>query len=225
MHQQHAEGSIRHAEKRRAGTCQFANRIARISLDAYEQTVPQSYRDVNKQTCVAAIVAHFHIRNNTDNIDGGEENYYNSSNNLQVMGLGVGTKFLPDNVLREEQRLGTKKLVTPENDNQDKDECYGKRIRDCHAEILARRAFKRQISLEILCDLQNNNNTSKDIGYNNENRDVTFSDEYIPILERVENDTKTTNNISYRLKSDVTLHFYASSAPCKWPFYMNMIDS
>jgi hypothetical protein len=127
------------------------------------------------------------------------------------MGLGVGTKFLPDNILCQEQRLGT------ENVNQDKGECYGKRIRDCHAEILARRAFKRQISLEILCDLQNNNNTSKEIECKEEIRDVKFSDEYIPILERVETDTKTTNNISYRLKSDVTLHFYASSAPCKWP--------
>ena len=47
---------------------------------------------------------------------------------------------------------------------------------------------------------------------------------YIPILERTENkdfggddDKKSniTNNIRYRLRSDVTLHFYASSAPCK----------
>ena len=79
--------------------------------------------------------------------------------------------------------------------------------------------------MSSLFDLQNNNNTSKEIECKEEIRDVKFSDEYIPILERVEADIKTTNNISYRLKSDVTLHFYASSAPCKWPFYMNMIDS
>ena len=186
MQQIHADGSVRHAEKRRNGSCQFANGIARISLDAYENVVPKSYRNVNKQTCVAAVVAQ-------------------REGELQVMGLGVGTKLLSDAILREEQLRGT---IAADGDGSS----YGKRIRDCHAEVLARRAFRRQISLEILFDLAAAEENGKGKTTN-----------YIPILERIENkdfggdDKKSniTNNIRYRLRSDVTLHFYASSAPCK----------
>ena len=204
MQQIHAEGSVRHAEKRRRGTCQFANRIARASLDAYEHSVPQSYRDANKQTCVAAIVAHFHnhttdasTKKACDN-DGDCNDAKDGSNpNLQVMGLGVGTKFLPDAILQEEQQLG----------KDDADGSYGKRIRDCHAEVLARRAFVRQISMEILNMVQTTDG-DKDV-----KGDVGMKSGYIPILEEVkhEGDTRT----SFRLRPGVTLHFYASSAPCK----------
>ena len=176
MQQVHADGSVRHAEKRRNGSCQFANGIARISLDAYENVVPKSYRNINKQTCVAAVVAQ-------------------REGELQVMGLGVGTKFLSDAILREEQQLrGT---IAADGDGSS----YGKRIRDCHAEVLARRAFRRQISLEISFDLA----AAEENGKGKTN--------YIPILERVENkdggdDKKSniTNNIRYRLRSGVTLH-------------------
>ena len=224
--QTHAKGSVRHAEKRRNGTCQFANRIARKSLDIYEKTVSKSYRDVNKQTCVASIVAHF--RN--DNDDGlttsssqsnaakstsiNEEIRTDISNdNLQVMGLGVGTKFLSHDILCKEQLLSTNTSSTSVDSENDDKESYGKRIRDCHAEVLARRAFRRQVSLEILSDLQS-------ISHNNNNQS-TASDsieegivksKYTPILERVQD--HETNNIHYRLKPNVTLHFYTSSAPC-----------
>ena len=211
--QTHTKGSVRHAEKRRNGTCQFANRIARKSLDIYEQTVSKSYRDTNKQTCVASIVAHFR------NVDGlttsSSQNIANSINesgadisndNLQVMGLGVGTKFLSHDVLYKEQLLGST------SDNED-EESYGKRIRDCHAEVLARRAFRRQVSLEILSDLQSishNNNNQFTASDSKEEGDM--KSKYIPILERVQD--HETNSIQYRLKSNVTLHFYTSSAPC-----------
>ena len=104
MQQIHADGSVRHAEKRRNGSCQFANGIARISLDAYENVVPKSYRNINKQTCVAAVVAHITSPNSTNVSEGAG---VKCSNNLQVMGLGVGTKFLSDAILREEQLRGT----------------------------------------------------------------------------------------------------------------------
>jgi len=216
--QTHIKGSVRHAEKRRNGTCQFANRIARKSLDIYEQSVLKSYRDVNKQTCVASIVAHFR------NVDGLATKNANtnkagadiSNDNLQVMGLGVGTKFLSHDILCKEQQLGinphTSSSTSVDSDDDDKDS-YGKRTRDCHAEVLARRAFRRQVSLEILSDLQSISN------YNNTQSSVLDSKEegiakskYTPILERVQDDE--TSNIHYRLKSNVTLHFYTSSAPC-----------
>ena len=201
----HSQGAVRHAEKRRRGTCEFANRIARISLDTYESTVPKSYRDLHKQTCVAAIVAHF----DHQECHGMNENLHVQSTSkedvrdkLQVMGLGVGTKFLPASLLQDDQNNCT-------------------RIRDCHAEVLARRAFRRQILYEIENEM-------------NENTKNASSSDYLPILERIKDDNKSTMNeaqrlesatfelanaskdrsLRYRLKPGVTLHFYCSSAPC-----------
>ncbi|KAL7525962.1 hypothetical protein ACHAXR_001240, partial [Thalassiosira sp. AJA248-18] len=212
MMQQHAEGSVRHAEKRRAGTCQFANRIARTSLDAYERSVPHSYREANKQTCVAAIVAHLRGDDSQETANNANDQGGDSNSRLQVIGLGVGTKFLPDAIIREEQ-LGT----------SEEDDGYGKRIRDCHAEVLARRAFRRQIALEILADLKSSHNERGGKIIRNSREVVNF-----PILERIEHSDHDSNHIGdeenslhaavasvcYRLRPCVTLHFYASSAPC-----------
>eukprot|EP00985_Skeletonema_marinoi_P022018 scaffold13788_cov74-Skeletonema_marinoi.AAC.2 len=180
MEQVHAKNAVRHAEKRRIGTCQFANRIATVSLDAYKSVVPKSHRDAMKQTCVAAIVAH----------------YSNKCGNqsLRVLGLGVGTKFVSHDVITEEQQ------------NEINHSCYGKRIRDCHAEVLARRAFRRQVALEILTDLRKDSSSDSKAETN---------DDDDSILERVEcKDDGMQTKICYRLKSNVTIHFYASSAPC-----------
>ncbi|KAL7544645.1 hypothetical protein ACHAWF_008020 [Thalassiosira exigua] len=213
MQQTHAEGSVRHAEKRRRGTCEFANRIARASLEAYDRSVPRSYREASKQTCVAAIVARFlgaagpGSDGSCGDGEGGNRGGVGGRSHLQVMGLGVGTKFLSHAVIREEQ-LGT----------LSGGEVYGKRIRDCHAEILARRAFRRQIAQEMSHHL----NQSK-MGDRNGRRETG----YIPILEQFErtdrdakenddgdNDGSDNRRIRFRLKRGVTLHFYASSAPC-----------
>lgn len=218
MHQQqtHAAGSLRHAEKRRGGTCRFANRVARASLDAYARSVPPSHRERSKhQTCVAAVVACFRRSPGGDarggeagdadaDADGDADGGNDGRSRLQVMGLGAGTKFLPDAVLREEERR---------LEGNGDDACYGKRIRDCHAEVLARRAFRRRVALEMLADLRGDD---ADGG-------VGGGGGYAPILERAEGrdgddgggDPKVKSRIRYRLRADVTLHFYASSAPCR----------
>ena len=192
--QTHSQGAVRHAEKRRRGTCDFANRVARVSLAKYESTVPKSYRDIHKQTCVSAIVAHFdyqkyHGVNRELQVQPIPE--VSSKDKLQVMGLGVGTKFLPASLLKE-----------------DRNNC--RRIRDCHAEVLARRAFRRQILYEIESDLYGDTNSVSG---------------YLPILEKIKNDTQRLKpdmeadeskgiTPKYRLKPGVSLHFYSSSAPC-----------
>ena len=56
---------------------------------------------------------------------------------LVVLAMGVGTKFLTESEL-ESERNGV----------------YGRRVRDCHAEVLARRAFRRELTLQML-SLQN----------------------------------------------------------------------
>jgi double-stranded RNA-specific adenosine deaminase len=157
----HAPGSVRHVEKRRTGTCRFADRIAQLSLAAYRSSVPQSFRDHQKQTCVATIVAHFA-----------------SDGHLQVIGLGVGTKFLSEAVLHAEETNS-----------------YGTRVRDCHAEVLARRAFRRQLCLELEALSQSFENES-------------IPESYRPILRL------SCDGTDADLVDDVTLHFYSSSAPC-----------
>ena len=69
-----SSSAVRHAEKRRSGSCLLANRIAWASLRAYDDAVPASYRDAHRSgTCVAAIVAHFRGGNDGDGEVGTEE--------------------------------------------------------------------------------------------------------------------------------------------------------
>jgi hypothetical protein len=46
---------VRRSEKRRTSTCQFADRVAKISIEHYRKYVPFAHQT---QTCMAAIVAH-----------------------------------------------------------------------------------------------------------------------------------------------------------------------
>ena len=156
--------NIRHAEKRRTATCRFADRVAQESINVYRMVVPE--KDRPAQTCVATVVAH-------SEDDGGK---------LIVVGLGVGTKFLSEKMLRSEASSSSQ---------------YGRRVRDCHAEVLARRAFRRQLTLEIIEDLRRESSSEKP----DKNR----------LLERQPNENGT---IKFRLRPGVTIHFYSSSAPC-----------
>lgn len=164
----HAPGAVRHAEKRRTGTCQFADRIASASVDCFREHIPLSFRQIQRQTCVAAIVAHF-----------------KSDGHLEVQGLGVGTKFLPERLLRTElvEEQPEEHLVGL--DGHLYRQGYGLRIRDGHAEVLARRAFRRQLYL----DMQTPRTTNRGI-------------------------LQKCSNGNFCLKSGVTLHMYSSSAPC-----------
>jgi len=170
----HVPGSVRHAEKRRPSTCRFADAIATVSVDAYRACVSESFRERQKQTCMATIVAHFA-----------------SDGHLQVMGLGVGTKFLTESILREEERGDGRVGRSLEGVSE-----YGSRVRDCHAEVLARRAFRRQISLEMKM-LQDDKLVEQ----------PNLESMYRPIL-------RLGADSSFKLVDGVTLHFYSSSAPC-----------
>jgi hypothetical protein len=112
-----------------------------------------------------------------------------NSDSLVVLAMGVGTKFLTNSVLKRGER-------------------YGERVRDCHAEVLARRAFRRYVSFEILRDLRRTNNKGRN--ENNRALQSTFS-----LLERQDlANASASYPYYYRLRQGVTLHFYASSAPC-----------
>jgi double-stranded RNA-specific adenosine deaminase len=180
----HALGAVRYVEKRRIGTCQFADRIATVSLNVFEAKIPKAFRDIQKQTCAASIVAHFE-----------------GDDFLQVMALGVGTKFLSESTLRaEEQGAGVGTVMAGMDGLQH--EGYGTRVRDCHAEVLARRAFRRQLCLEMQ-DILTRPQGGSEGGYRR-------------ILKETQQTEMTGEEKKpcFVLQAGVTLHFYTSSAPC-----------
>ena len=191
--QRHKEGSYRFAEKRRTATCLFADRVATTALETYRRVVPQAHRDRQKHECVAAILAHFPSPDEPSAKDAGNSQ---KGGTLQVIGLGVGTKFLSESILREEE---------------DTSERYGERLRDCHAEVLARRAFRWQLTKEIRDDLLLTRQAGE---YGTRQQSNSH---YISMLQRLsaEDDGDGSNaSCKYGIKPGVTLHFYSSSAPC-----------
>jgi len=129
--------------------------------------------------------------------------------------MGIGTKFLSESILLEEEAMGQ----AGRGRNR-----YGRRVRDCHAEVLARRAFRRYLTIEIKNDLQSYYNEKQrqkqhqmdyenSVGkyqYNGQTNDQ--NNEYPSILQR--NKPIDNGGIVYELKSSITLRMYASSAPC-----------
>lgn len=213
--QYHKSGSVRHAEKRRIGTCPFADRVARISIQTYHERVPETWREENKQVCLATIVAH--IKRSSD-----EE----CRGHFQVLGMGVGTKFLSEKILREEYQVSGAKntsvaasasVLGDDNSRTNMDShpvlssCYGMKVRDSHAEVLARRAFRRTLALEMKCHLLGQSVTNPILTLrrsleNDSNEKVEGGDS--------EKEGGGRSNIIFSLAPGVTIHMYTSSAPC-----------
>ena len=149
--------AIRHTEKRRISTCHFADRIAESVLEVYRASVnPKPH-----PTCLAAIVVH-----------------EAENDHLSVIALGVGTKFLTERLIKNEQ---TNEFP------------YGRRVRDMHAEVLCRRAFRRYLSQRILQDIQ----PGEDL----------HQSSCMDFLER-------TDHHKWKIRRGHTLHAYFSSTPC-----------
>ena len=189
MQQNHKSGSVRHAEKRRTGTCQFADRVALVSIQAFNEHIPKKWRDENKQVCLATIVAHF--RANED-----------EEGKLLVLGLGVGTKYVSDEIIDSDTgnlssgAAGTNNndaaVETPRNEEMNSPSYYGMRIRDSHAEVLARRAFRRKLTLEMKSTIA---------GQLSSDTSILHYD-------------ASTKGAIFSLADGVTIHMYTSSTPC-----------
>ena len=143
----------------------------------------------------------------------------------------------------------TKNEYQERNHNQwqgqdEKDLPYGCRVRDLHAEILARRAFRRYLTSEIHHDMTNNNSIgSKDHDKKNQNwfsilvrsksistdggndgcdecKHSNSADGGCDDGNSSSSSSSNTNNSKikmrhkYKLRPGVTLHLYTSSAPC-----------
>eukprot|EP00934_Nitzschia_sp_Nitz4_P001942 Nitzschia sp. Nitz4//scaffold50_size126154//59645//61288//NITZ4_003685-RA/size126154-processed-gene-0.172-mRNA-1//-1//CDS//3329553698//1942//frame0 len=105
---------------------------------------------------------------------------------LSVLSMGVGTKF-----------LSSQDLEDPSSPR------YGRRLRDCHAEVLARRGLRRYLTLQILQDLRH----PATLNVNQPTNGASS------ILIRA-NISSSNGTLRYQLKPGVTLHLYSSSAPC-----------
>ena len=173
---------VRSAEKRRISTCRFADRVAELSVQHYNSVIPNRFRIKQKYTCLATVVAA--IAGSEGRTDNDEDGLV-----IVVLGLGVGTKFLPESILGDSAFA----------DAPD----YGDRVRDCHAEVLARRAFRRYLTLEMLrCGREV-------LGSDQPRRDGCAWPRILEPL--VEGDDAQRR---FRLRDGVTLHMYCSSAPC-----------
>lgn len=219
------KSAIRHAEKRRTSTCRFADRVAQLSVDHYKSIIPIKKRP--PQTCIATILAHYRKHedgrcdmddNDNDNDPDNHGNVHKDDDKdrgaagmLWILSMGVGTKFLSESCLRQEV----------ENEKEDG---YGSRVRDMHAEVLARRAFRRQLTLEIQEDLRvleeeptkrrlscsETNTVPSHPFVGDRNNHDEQQGENLSILVRSNKDS----TIRYMLRPGVTLHMYTSSAPC-----------
>ena len=142
---------VRSAEKSRTATCEFSNEVASVSISKWRELCRVQGIHV-KQTVLATFVLRIE---NTSGVK------------LQVVALGVGTKFLNVSAIKKDVE--------------------GKRVRDMHAEILARRGFLRFLYQQLhLC------------ARGEETMMFSF-DKSIGLCT---------------LKRGVTIHFYTSSQPC-----------
>jgi hypothetical protein len=96
---------------------------------------------------------------------------------LKVLSFGVGTKIIPIHLSSSKHR-----------------------VRDCHAEVLARRGFLKYLHIEAFKLLKQRNRT--------ENLSITPVDHLNSVFE--------IDQISglFKLRSHYSLHLYTSSAPC-----------
>jgi Adenosine-deaminase (editase) domain len=228
--------AVRYVEARRVGTCAFADRIATLSIQHYKQHVHETIRtNVIPQTCIATIVAAFHATK----VPPSSQQYDQCSTTppileLKVLAMGVGTKFLSEHILKSEREL---KYTGNTSTSADADVSYGSavnlfptqygtRLRDCHAEVLCRRAFRKYL-FDCMEQLQklSHASSSDDIAPTNHS-----GSNHISILQRCTSmpsvpnvnmlfttDTNTEHqqhSLLYQLRPDVTLHMYCSSTPC-----------
>ena len=158
-----ASAGLRSAEKGRVSTCELADRVAQEVLGALEgrdgRAAPLEGGAAALLQGGQAVLAGFVLSLPPDDPAAPAE--------LRAVALGAGTKFMADAAILKDRR--------------------GETVRDCHAEVLARRGLK----LFLLRELRN-------------------------AATGAGSDVLALNPASglYRLRPGVTLHMYSSSQPC-----------
>jgi hypothetical protein len=171
--------AIRSAEKNRVSSCEFADMLAILSKNKFLKHCPPSLRKSYKQTVLAAFIVR---RQHGDVL---------SPNDFSVVSLGVGTKTVSNKTFyrrRQDSQTETPDVFVDCNS----------RVRDSHAEVLARRGLLWYLLDQAYRALNGDNESIFEINYG----------------DTVGENDETAASQLLRVKRGVEFHMYSSSQPC-----------
>ena len=182
------------ANRRVDSSALFADRVAAHATATYRHRCPEHYSATRGAAVVAAVVAHETARGAERQTPGGDDA-------LVTIALGVGTKFMPGPVAAAAAAGG--------------DDAWSRVVHDSHAEVLARRAFLRFLNREMR-ELaraasehgQNANNPGWPAAAPDARARALGGAEKFRVLECA------GDGSGFRIRGNVTLHLYVSTAPC-----------
>lgn len=186
--------AVRSAEKSRVSSCNFADAVARAAIQCYEQKMTFKYK---KQTCMASILLsvakdHEFFKNAVDLYDGRVVEGWDGA--FIVVSFGAGTKHLPHSVAKNDIN------------NDDSKRSLHRRVRDMHAEVLARRAFQNfllaQVDLIMHCKRVL------------EREDPELSAETLGNIVLVPDCPNERHGMKFKLRDGIGVHMYCSAMPC-----------
>ena len=223
---------MRSAEKSRKSSCLFSNKISNLSIQEYFKECPSSLLSTYQQTVLSSFII--------------ENKQFQS---FQVVSFGVGTKYLKSSYLCTNQINGN--LIndnTPCNNNHKKNKKKISKkhlfvVRDCHAEILARRGLILYLENEIKLFLKETieilrNQPEYDIltinhplfqyvfihsssssfplkrSLDDDNNEDDDDEKEEEGTRKNKNNTFQLKNIKIKIKDDIYFHMYSSSSPC-----------
>jgi hypothetical protein len=149
MEEEHLESSgtqtnlpVRYAEKKRKFLSNpFADYVAQVCVEKYEELCPEQLKSSFKQTVLAAVVVQIPKANIS------EENGF-AKDEFLVLSLGVGTKMVGQDAINTENR------ELPLSGNRF--------LRDLHAEVLAKRGFQKFLINHRTNLISSRNDSSKE---------------------------------------------------------------
>ena len=173
---------------RRTSSCAFADNVAAAAMRAYDAVLAHlAHLDPSRPTERGQTVLAAVVARDARC----------DPPRLRVVSLGAGTKFLRAADIDADARSGTK-------------------VRDCHAEVLARRGLKRFFYEQIRAARRREKSTSAAFYANLAN----LEEEWL-VLDPVfhepvvfESDRTDRRADGWRVSDEVSFHLYASSAPC-----------
>ena len=168
----------------------IANRIAKCAIDHYDNNIPSNggKPQIGREwTVYAAIVA---CKNSSISINNDDDD------DMWVVSCATGSKCISIHSV-------VSSLPAPNNGNDSFCQCYkGMLLKDSHAEALCRRGLVASLWNEIENYLQQYDNN------NNSSEGVTNTRHLLEISNN------NTNDLAFKLKSNITLHMYISDPPC-----------
>lgn len=202
----------------------FADRVAAHVAECYRRRCA-SHRDASRGVAVVAgVVAHERARSDEEGVfleerwsdergsergsDRGAEKSFEktfdstgSDERFRVVSLGVGTKFVPRAVVLAARARGATR--------------FAKIVRDSHAEVLARRAFRNALVAEmeelVREEIEQERKASR-VGPRHvsdpEAEKTALEDKPWRVLERA------GHGEGFRVRRGVSLHLFVSTAPC-----------